>query len=327
VESTAEGQGGDFYEMCQTAESMERRKQPLTALDFKFHFFPWWKEPQYTLDPKGVEIPDDMARYFKDLDEQHGIKLSDAQKAWYVKKETTQQEDMGREYPSTPEEAFHAAVQGAIFGKWIHKAERDGRITRVPHDPALKVNTWWDLGRSDAMAIWFWQQAGPERHFIDYLEHSGEDLDYYAVQLQEKQRERKFVYGRHSWPHDGGHVRLGNGGRSLQAIMYDLGFTVEVQQRYDIAPTITRARQIIPLSWFDAEHCSEGLKALRNYRYEWNDERGVFKTEPLHDWASHGASAFRCGAMSEPEGVNSVRVVRRDRYAGDTGRRSSGWAA
>lgn len=327
IESTAEGQGGDFYDICQTAETALRRGTKLTPLDFKFHFFPWWQEPQYTLDAKGVEIGDESRRYFAELETEQGIKLSPEQKAWYVKKADTQKDDMFKEYPSTPEEAFKAAIEGAIFGKQIMQAEREGRVTRVPHDPALMVNTWWDLGRSDAMAIWFWQQAGQELHFIDYIEHTGEDIDYYVLKLQEKQRERKFVYGRHSWPHDGGHIRLGHRGKSLQEIAYDMGLQAEVQPRYDIAPTITRARLILPRSWFDAEHCETGLKAMRNYRYEWNEEHSVFRTEPLHDWASHGASAFRCGAMATTLDANEARRKPRDRYAGKSSSEGSAWAA
>lgn len=327
IESTAEGQAGDFHDMCQTAETAQRRKTTLTPLDFKFHFFPWWQEPQYTLNPRGVEISDDMVRYFDELGKDHGIKLSANQKAWYVKKAETQREDMGKEYPSTSEEAFKAAIEGAIFGKQIFQAERDGRVTRVPHDSSLKVDTWWDLGRSDATAIWFYQVAGPEIHFIDYFEHNLEDLPFYAKLLQEKREKLGYVYGRHSWPHDGGHKRLGQGGKALNEQMYDLGFSVELQPRYDIAPTIAKARTTLSKCWFDAERTDAGLKALRNYRYEWNEEHAVFRTEPLHDWASHGSSAFRCGAMTSITDANASRVKPRDRYAGEPRRQSSGWAA
>ena len=39
------------------------------------------------------------------------------QMAWYVKKSDTQLEDMKREYPSTPEEAFEATVEGAYYAQ------------------------------------------------------------------------------------------------------------------------------------------------------------------------------------------------------------------
>jgi hypothetical protein len=34
----------------------QRMGTPLTPLDFKFHFFPWHKCPDYAIDPTGVVI-------------------------------------------------------------------------------------------------------------------------------------------------------------------------------------------------------------------------------------------------------------------------------
>ena len=57
-------------------------------------------------------------------------------------------------------------------------------------------------------------------------------------------------------------------------------------------------RQLLPRCQFDAAACSEGLKALKAYRRDWNEETGVWCDKPRHDWASHGADAFRSLAMS-----------------------------
>ena len=59
---------------------------------------------------------------------------------------------------------------------------------------------------------------------------------------------------------------------------------------------INAARHLLGTCEFDAAACSEGLKALRSYRKEWDEERGVWRDKPRHDWASHGADAFRCMA-------------------------------
>jgi hypothetical protein len=47
IESTASGHEGHFYELCEAAQAKDRIGAPLTALDFKFNFFPWWKAPEY----------------------------------------------------------------------------------------------------------------------------------------------------------------------------------------------------------------------------------------------------------------------------------------
>src|SRR5262245_49079207 len=113
IESTAEGKEGHFFEMCETAQTKQRMGTRLTPLDFKFHFYPWWREPSYELDPEGVTIGDDLRKYFEKLESCDGIQLSDRKRAWYAKKIETQLEDMKREYPSTPAEAFEASIEGA----------------------------------------------------------------------------------------------------------------------------------------------------------------------------------------------------------------------
>jgi hypothetical protein len=35
----------------------------------------------------------------------------------------------------------------------------------------------------------------------------------------------------------------------------------------------------------------------RHYRSEWDERRGVFVRQPLHDWASHAADAARSFAL------------------------------
>lgn len=71
---------------------------------------------------------------------------------------------------------FDASIEGAYYAEEMAKADRDKRICRVPHDPTIKVDTWWDLGIDDATAIWFVQDVGHERGVINYIEVSGEGL-------------------------------------------------------------------------------------------------------------------------------------------------------
>lgn len=56
---------------------------------------------------------------------------------------------------------------------------------------------------------------------------------------------------------------------------------------------ISAVRAILPNCEFDAGPCAEGLKTLRAYRKDWDEERGCWRDKPRHDWASHGADAFR----------------------------------
>src|SRR5690606_19295237 len=94
--------------------------------------------------------------------------------------------------------SFDAAVEGAYYAKEMAQAEREGRITRLPIEPTVKVDTWWDLGIDDATAIWFVQDVARERRVLDYLEVSGEGLPQIVGRLEDK----GYRYGRHILPHD-----------------------------------------------------------------------------------------------------------------------------
>jgi hypothetical protein len=131
--------------MCQEAQAKKWRREKLTPLDFKFNFFPWWKAPEYQLKVTDhVVIPDAYCHYFDKLKELHGIELTYGQRLWYFKK--TQLEDMRRELPSTPEEAFEASVEGAYYVQYLAKAELEQRIGEFPAEPGYQVHTAWDLG-------------------------------------------------------------------------------------------------------------------------------------------------------------------------------------
>ena len=113
------------------------------AIRFKFSFFPWHKAPEYEIDPKGVVIDNNFLKYFAELKINNGISLSRAQMAWYVKKADTQLEDMKREFPSTPEEAFEASVEGAYYSQQMAKVELDRRIGPFAAEPGYQVHTAW----------------------------------------------------------------------------------------------------------------------------------------------------------------------------------------
>lgn len=125
VESTAEGMTGDFYEMCERAQL--KNNDRLTHLDFKFHFFAWHESEEYRLDPEFVDVPDAFAKYFQELEDDHGIKLDQWQRAWYVKK-SEEQEEMKQEYPSYPEEAFLSSGR-PVFNQ--QKLARDIKRARL----------------------------------------------------------------------------------------------------------------------------------------------------------------------------------------------------
>lgn len=298
IESTAEGKVGAFYELCQDAIARARRGEKLTEMDFKFHFFPWYKSSEYVLDPEGVIITPTLEKYFSELKKNHGIDLSPAQKAWYSKKKDQLKEGMQQEYPSYPDEAFSQAVEGAYWGKQIAQAETEGRVTSVPHEPLLKVHISFDLGINDAMALWFFQldRAG-NRRYINFYSNSGEGIPHYVNKMNEFSREHGYNYGKIILPHDARVRELGTG-LSRVEVFESLGFKdIEVIPALSVNDGIDVVRSILGKCWFDLAKCKDGIKALSEYRKAWDDKAGVWKDKPLHDWTSNPADSFRMSAV------------------------------
>lgn len=190
---------------------------------------------------------------------------------------------------------FNAALQGAYYERQMNMLTEQKRLGDVPHDPALEVHTAWDLGVDDSMTIWCFQLApqGREVQVIDYLEGSGEGLPYYIRQLREKSVRGNWVFGTHYAPHDIKSRELTTGQTRWQtALTLGIRFTV-VPKDNAIEDGIEAVRQLLPRCRFDTKACYRGIEALKSYRKQWDEKLKVYRSTPLHDWASHGADAFR----------------------------------
>jgi phage terminase large subunit len=116
------------------------------------------------------------------------------------------------------------AVEGAIYRQQIIQAEKENRFCSVPYDAVKPVDTFWDLGFGDSVAIWLVQTVGFEFHLIDFIEDSQQDIGFYLRKLQE----RPYVYGTHYLPHDARARVLAAGGRSIEEQVSSGGRRVEI---------------------------------------------------------------------------------------------------
>jgi len=197
-------------------------------------------------------------------------------------------------------------VDGAIFAKEMQQAEFDGRITRVPYDATKPVLAIFDIGWSDATAIWFLQFVGMETRLIRYYETNQTTMS----EILSKMQTFGYVYETLYLPHDAQNKTLAANGRSIEDIVRAAGFNVRIIDRVPIADSINAARTIFSKCYFDRENCYEGLQCLRHYRYDVEPDSGNFSRKPLHDNYSHGADAFRyIGLMiNEPKQVKRKQI-------------------
>ena len=201
------------------------------------------------------------------------------------------QAEYDQEWYLSPE----AAIRGAYYEKQMALMRSEGRITRVPYEQTLPVDTSWDLGIRDSTAIWFSQSLkSGEVRLIDYYENSGEGLGHYVGILQQ----RGYVYGRHIAPHDIEVRELGAGGKSRRESARALGINFELAPDLSREDGIDAARLLLGRCWVDAEKCAKGLEALRHYKKSFNERLQEYGSTHVHNWAEHGASAFRYLAVS-----------------------------
>jgi len=209
---------------------------------------------------------------------------------------------------------LYVNVNSSVYGKWIEKARKEGRILNGIYDPSLPVFTAWDLGYSDDTAIWWFQVAGNEVRLIDYYANHRQDMRHYAEQIYGREivnvvygengkvisyslgaiiceRRTNYKYGNTYVPHDAANKLLQAGGRSVVDQLFEFGI-----KAYSIPATsqqnqISGARATIDLAWFDEENCSEGIRCLKKYEFAEKDD-GTYSHAPKHDGYSHGADAF-----------------------------------
>jgi phage terminase large subunit len=216
------------------------------------------------------------------------------------------------QYAQEYECSFEAAIVGAYYGREMAAAEKDNRIRSVPHERASDVFAAWDLGISDSMSIWIGQIVGREWHWINYYENSGHALDHYVDWI----KALPYKVHLHYLPHDGAAREL-QSGKSRVQFLEERGFLMgggddnKCVPRHEPMDGIEAARLRFNRMYFDAEKCARGIDCLRMYRADYDDKNQVLRQRPLHDWASHGADAFRCGVMGAEETVAPEPTVTR----------------
>lgn len=313
IESTADGREGPYFEMCERAQAIAQTGRPLSKLDYKFHFAPWWDADEYEIDPGLIPVSPQDNAYFERIEPEIGQALSPAKRAWYVvQRDTTfsgDRETMFREYPSSPAEAFEQSTEGCYLADQLALARRQDRVGTVPYDPRIPVNTFWDLGLNDSMAIWLHQRVGLRDHWIGFIEGAGETYGYFVRQLQAL----GYVWGKHYLPHDGNQRAPGAEALKTPADMLeDLGLRdIEIVPRTaDLIAAIQTMRDDFGTYWFDETACAEGLKHLAGYRKEWNDRLGVFTERPRKNGHQHAADALR----QKAQGFMAPSMNRRSRH-------------
>lgn len=324
IESTAEGKAGEFFEIVTEARHHQEQAKELTRLEPRFHFYAWFHNPEYRMtdeETRNTVIAKDIADYLSVLP------LDANQRAWYAGKAKIMKDEMKREYPSTPDEAFEGSLEGAFYSLEMAEVRKAKGICRLPYDRSYPVSTFWDLGGSrDQFSIWFYQWINRQHRFIDYHESNGQGWNYYAKLLNDK----GYAYDKHWMPHDGKTRKVG----------LEVYTGVELAEQVGIRPIevvpVTKSvyddirnfcKPILPTCMFDEVNCAMGITRLDQYRKRWDDINGMWLNDAQHDEASHGADGFRTFAVVTHQLPKEPMPETGFQYSSRSGASDTSWMA
>lgn len=318
IESTAEGQEGEFYALVQQAMAhvhaiASGSKKSLNRKEWRLRFFGWWEDPDCVLDDDSLEIGPEDNQYFDEIEAEiapHLIPI-ERRRWWVSHRDNTfggEDERMWQEYPSTVEEAFKTSTEGVYYAKQLAQSRKSGRVGKFPHIEGKPVDTYWDIGSSDGTGIWLIQKIGGERRCIRYLEGWEEHYSYYTQELQKLAGQHAMFWGTHHLPHDAKQKRQQRD--IVSAPIDDLKSTklggkwVTVDKVEDIQHGIQLTRQAFSSLTFDEAGCKKGLDHLKNYRKMWNRRTGRWGDTP-EKAAGHSEAADSLRQFAQSGGATA----------------------
>lgn len=202
--------------------------------------------------------------------------------------------------------SFEAANLGAILGRGLAKAEREGRINDFfAYDPdGAPIEISGDIGHRDASSWWFWQPCVGGFRIIDFDKDSGLDAEEWCERLEKRRKEKGYKLGTIWLPHDARAKTFAAKRTAVEIFLSKFGAQkVSVVPNSSIPDRINAARRVLARCGFHESRTAKGRDGLSSWCYEYDEERREFGKEPRHDWASHDGDAFSYGALVLEERV------------------------
>lgn len=228
------------------------------------------------------------------------VKVNWDDNPWFPDVLRQEMDDLRKRNPVAAENVWdgncRSLAEGAILGKEMQQAQDEGRIGAYPYDQTKPVYAVFDIGVGDPTCIWYGQKVAGRWRFIDYDQHQDEGLPFFVKLWASKPYP---IAGRFA-PHDSKQREWGTG-HTPKEIAEGLGAPFSDVPALSVEDRIHAARLFVSLCEFDAAKCKEGIRGLRNWRWDQNIRLNERKNVPLHNWASHPGDAFSYFALSAPD--------------------------
>lgn len=286
IECTAEGDNM-YKQMWDSAVVNYKASNYLGDKDFLPVFLAWQDDPNNVSNRK-EEPTMDSSIYFDRKEKDDGIKFSDEQKNYWIMQHRILKDDIYKEYPATPEDAFWASMKGTYYNEFYTKyILNKERIKKGLYDPNLSVQAALDLGADDYTVIGYFQVYKKELRLIEEFVDRREDMNFYI----DKIKNSGYDITRVILPHDAKTTEMTSGlSRSEQAI--NAGLPVYQLDKTNQADGIDLVRRMLKNMWIDPR-CEYSIECLQKYSKDWDTRLQVWKDKPRHDDFSHGADMLR----------------------------------
>jgi hypothetical protein len=187
---------------------------------------------------------------------------------------------------------WNSALVGSVWGDLIDSAMKIGSGEAF-EDGYDDIFTAWDIGYTDSTAIWMFRPVDGGVDFVDFYENHGASLSHYTDMLDAK----PYRFVKHWLPHDARQTTLASGVSLLNLLLKKYPGQVAIGPDLPLVDGIQAGRWLIQQGVRFHPRCSDGVAALRNYHYEYDEDKKTFANRPAHDWSSHAADAFRYTAV------------------------------
>ena len=198
--------------------------------------------------------------------------------------------------------SFDVGAIGAYYAREIEQARQDGRITKLPINRDIPVNMRFDLGVNDSFTISFSQPDWMFTNFINYYEDNGKTLEHYFYTIDDWFKRNWCKMWQIYLPHDANqkwHSFLVSGTTIIEKFEQKYPWKIVlIPNKVSINDGIQEVRKQFPTWRFDSETCVQLIRCIENYKKDYDDVKKIFRDQPRHDWASHGADNIRYVAVS-----------------------------
>jgi phage terminase large subunit len=200
-------------------------------------------------------------------------------------------------------EGAYGNIQGSILGKWVSRAQREGRINNNVEFDLLgsKLEISSDIGFHDTASWWFWQRTMGGYRVLRYYGESGLDADDWCEVIKDKIHDMGLSLdnlGKIWLPHDARSKTFQSKHTSMERFIKAFGV-----DKLDIVPIskkldqINAAREVIDQCEFHQDDTEHGVDGLSAWEFKYNEDTSAFSRDPIHNWASHPSDAFAYGCQ------------------------------